>query len=73
MADWLVRYYPHGGGSLIDTFLHSVVASIGWMAGRVIGSLLGPVGLLILVAVVGLVYLVRHVRRPRRRGNRSRR
>ena len=54
----------HGGG-LLGTFVHSIVASLGWQAGRSITSFLGS--WLIVAAVIAIGwYLIR------RRGSRRR-
>ena len=60
--------HGHGGGfgGLLGTFVHSIVASLGWQAGRSIASFLGS--WLIVAAVLALGwYLIRHRRGSRRR------
>jgi hypothetical protein len=65
---------PHSHGSglgdLLTTFVHSVVASLGWQAGRSIASLLGP--WLIVLAVIAVGWWLLRNRRTRRRTTRRR-
>lgn len=59
------RYHPHTGGGLLTTFVHSIVASLGWHAGTSLARLLGS--WLVVLAVLAIVlHLWRSLRRLRR-------
>lgn len=57
--------HSHSGSGLLGTFVHSIVASLGWQAGRSIASFLGS--WLIVVAVIAIGWYLLRSRRSRRR------
>ncbi|MFD9890951.1 hypothetical protein ACFWY9_16520 [Amycolatopsis sp. NPDC059027] len=73
----LDRAAHHGGGrgggfgELLTTFVHSIVASLGWQAGKTIADFLGA--WLIVLAVVAIGWWLLRNRKPRTRSRRTRR
>lgn len=66
----MTRYHPLPHSGLLDTFMHSIVASLGWHAGTTIAHFLGG-WLIVLAIIAGLTYLARHLRRGRRTARRG--
>lgn len=70
MDAWATRvhYAPHGsGGGIVSWIMHGFGWSLGSHAGGAVAALLGPGGLIALVAVVGLVWIASRFRQRRRR------
>jgi hypothetical protein len=64
ITGWATRgpYLPPGHGSILATFLHSLVWSLGWHAGADIARAIGANLLVLLVIAAVVVWLVRRVR-----------
>lgn len=51
-----------GGGGLLGTFVHAIVAALGWRAGSSIAHAVGAPVLIVGAVIAGVVYLVRRRR-----------